>query len=97
MQFEQFVRKPFVVQAIQITEENIEELAKFIGTLERKDDGRPYIQVDKTKVPNLFRVYPGFWMTRMGKNTRCYAENIFAKEFKPSTPELESHVKAIGG
>lgn len=97
MQFDTFVRKPFLVEAVEITEENIEELAKFIGTLKRKGNGTPFIQVDSTKVPNIPRVYPGYWLTRMGKKTRCYSQRVFKQEFTESSPALEAQVNEING
>ncbi len=42
-----YVRKPFLVDAVEITDENISELAGFVGTLQNKDDGTIYIQVDR--------------------------------------------------
>lgn len=96
MEFTQHVRKPFFVEAIKITNENIAELAEFIGTLEQKPNGKPYIQVGYVKVkgrrvpmvPNVFQVTPGYWMTKMGNNIRCYAGHVFEKEFTEVTPEI---------
>ena len=82
MQFDTYTRKPFIVEAIEITEENILELAEFIGTLRKKEDGTSYIHVDKRLIPNVFRVYPGFYMTRMGDNVRCYSPKIFHDQFE---------------
>lgn len=81
MEMTQFVRKPFVVEAVEITKDNIEELAPLIGTLRTKEDGTPFIQVNHRLVPNMFRVYPGFWMTKMGDNIRCYSKKIFNDQF----------------
>lgn len=92
MEFTKHVRKPFFVEAIKITNENIEELSEFIGTLKAKPNGAPYIQVDRRKVPNVFRVYPGFWMTRMGDHIRCYANRVFDEQFVETTPEIEDWV-----
>lgn len=82
MEFNTYVRKPFVVEAVEITEENIEEVAEFVGTIRHKEDGTKYIFVDRRLVPNLFRVYPGFFMTRMGDNVRCYSPKIFNDQFQ---------------
>lgn len=87
VEFSQFIRKPFVVEAVQVTTENIGELAEFIGTLRTKDDGTPYIAVDRRLIPNVYRVYPGFWMTRMGDNVRCYSKKIFKEQFTDSSDE----------
>lgn len=81
MEFSTFVRKPFVVQAVEVTPENIEEVAKYVGDLREEDDGTVYILVDRRLVPNVFKVYPGFYMTKMGKNVRCYSRKIFREQF----------------
>lgn len=88
--FEKFIRKPFAVEAIQITEDNIEEMAQFIGKIRKRPDGSPYIFVDRRFIPGIEKVYPGFWMTRIGDNTRCYSNRIFQDQFTPSTPEAEA-------
>jgi hypothetical protein len=92
MEFNQFVRKPFVVEAVEVTEENIEEVAEYVGTLRKKDDGTPYIQVDRRLIPNVFRVFPGFWMTRMGDNIRCYSKRVFNDQFTEITPDIQTWV-----
>jgi len=81
MEFITHVRKPFVVQAIEITADNIEEIARYVGDLEHKEDGTPYILVDRRKVPNVARVYPGFFMTKMGEHVRVYSRKIFSEQF----------------
>lgn len=85
MEFTEFVRKPFVVEAIEITTENITEIADFIGILREKEDGTPFISVDRRLIPNVYRVFPGFWMTRMGDNIRCYSKKIFLEQFTPNS------------
>lgn len=97
MDFKTFVRKPFTVDAVEVTKDNIEDLAPLIGTLRHKDDGTPYIQVDRRLVPNIYRVYPGFWMTKMGDNVRCYSKRIFTEQFAKSTPEIDNWVKFMNG
>ena len=97
MEFTTFVRKPFTVEAVEITNENIAELAEFIGTLRERDNGQKFIQVDRRAVPNVFRVYPGFWMTKMGDNVRCYSKRIFKDQFTESTDEIEGWVKFLNG
>ncbi len=87
MDFQTYVRKPFTVEAVQVTLDNIEEIAALIGSLEHKADGTPYIVVekkvtDKKFVPNIFNVYVGFWMTRMGNKTRCYSPKVFNNQFQ---------------
>lgn len=86
MEFGTFVRKPFTVEAVEVTAENIAEVAKYVGDLREEDDGTKYILVDRRLVPNIARVYAGFYMTKMGKNVRCYSRKIFTDQFEPSNP-----------
>jgi len=89
VEFTQFVRKPFPVEAVKITKENIAEVADLIGTLCNENTDAPYIKVDRHKVPSIFKVTPGFWMTKMGDNIRCYSKRIFEKQFLEATPEIQ--------
>jgi hypothetical protein len=89
MQFNTYTRKPFIVEAVEITEENILEIAEFVGTVRKKEDGTSYIQVDRRLIPNVYRVYPGFFMTRMGDNVRCYSPKIFNDQFDMIDSSIE--------
>jgi hypothetical protein len=90
-----FVRKPFIVEATEVTKENIAEIAEYVGDLREKDDGTPYIKVDRRLVPNIYHVYPGYWMTRMGDNIRCYSKRIFKDQFVESTPDIAIMVQFL--
>lgn len=92
MIFNTYVRKPFTVEAVEITAENIAEIAKYVGDLREKEDGSPYILVEPRLVPNIEKVYPGFFMTRMGDNVRCYSRRIFRDQFTQQTPELKPYI-----
>jgi hypothetical protein len=93
MEFQTFVRKPFVVEAVEVTTANIAEVAKYVGDLREKEDGTPYILVDRRLVPNVFRVYPGFFMTKMGENIRCYSRKIFKEQFTEMDAEIQPWVE----
>ena len=95
MEFIKHARKPFFVEAVKVTNENIAEIAEFVGTLKEKPNGALYIQVDRHKVPNVFRVYPGFWMTRMGDHIRCYANRVFDEQFIEVTDSIEEWVNFL--
>jgi hypothetical protein len=97
MQFMTFVRKPFVVDAIEVTDDNIAEVAKYVGDLREDDDGTVYILVDRRLVPNVARVFPGFFMTKMGKNVRCYSRKIFKDQFIIQTAEIKPWVDFMTG
>ena len=94
MEFIKFVRKPFIVDAVEVTLENIEEISKLVGEL-REKDGKPFIQVNRNVVPGVYRVHPGYWMTRMGDNIRCYNKRVFSQQFCENTEEIENWVNYI--
>ena len=94
MEFEEFIRKPFVVEAVRVTEENIADIAEYVGDL-REYNGQTYIRVDRRLVPKVARVEPGFWMTRMGDNIRCYSDEIFRAQFTHITPEVKSWIEYL--
>jgi hypothetical protein len=89
MNFTTYVRKPFIVEAVEVTADNIAEVAMYVGDLRFKEDGTPYILVDRRLVPNVDRVYPGFFMTKMGENVRCYSKKIFKEQFMAQTEEIK--------
>lgn len=94
MEFKKFVRTPFTVEAVEVTKENIGEWAEKIGRdgkLSEKEDGTPFILVDQRVVPKVFRVFPGFWITKMGDNIRCYSPKIFREQFEPMSPDWETY------
>lgn len=95
--FDEYVRKPFVVEAVEVTRENIEEIAKYIGDLGEKDDGTPFIIVNRRTIPSVYRVYPGYFMTKMGDNIRCYSRKIFRQQFVESSVEIQQWVDYMNG
>lgn len=80
MEFNQFVRRPFAVEALEITKDNLQEVADLIGRTETKG-GVTYIVPDRRIVPNISKVYVGWWLTRLGENYRCYASKVFKTQF----------------
>jgi hypothetical protein len=98
MTFSSYIRKPFEVEAVEVTTQNIEELAPLIGTLKENEDGSPYIEVDDTKVPNVTKVWPGYWVTKVGRNNvRCYTHKIFFTQFVENTEDIDAWVRFING
>ena len=97
MEYTTYVRKPFTVEAVEITDDNIEQLAKYIGDLEKDDDGTVYILVDRRKVPNVQRVFVGFFMTKMGRQVRCYSRKIFNEQFMVKDATIEPWLEFLDG
>ena len=89
LEFVPYVRKPFKVSSCEVTKDNIEELNKQfkIGTLDAKPDGTPFIIVTNThKIPNVNRIFPGYFLTKMGKNMRCFSRKIYFEQFEEMSP-----------
>lgn len=83
LQFQPFARRPFVVEAVQVTKKNIAEIAAMgVGTLDRTEKGVLYIKVNNRVVKHVDRVYPGYWFTRTDNGEmRCYARPIFNDQY----------------
>lgn len=96
MEFATFIRKPFTVEAIEVTRENIHELSELIGEY-GEDESGPYINADVENrlVPTVYRVTPGYWVTRMGRNIRCYSARVFFEQFVEMTPTLDMFMSLI--
>ena len=95
MEFQQYLRKPFIIEAIEITEDNLEELAKHIGRIRRRKDGTRYIVVDRNKVPNIEKAYVGFYMTKVGFNIRCFSPRAFKDQFAPYVKNMDDWFKFL--
>lgn len=80
MEFINYVRRPFAVEAIEITTDNLQEVADLIGRVETKG-GITHIVPDRRIVPNISKVYVGWFLTRLGENYRCYAARVFKSQF----------------
>lgn len=81
--YQKYARIPFEIDAVEITKENIDEVAQYIGELRQTDEGETYIWSDPRLVAgNARRVWPGFYMTRMDDRTRCYSGRTFLKQFE---------------
>lgn len=78
--FSWYVRTPFAVEAVRITEQNIEQVAELVGEVKTKGDER-YIALDRRIVPNIGRAHIGWYLTRLGDNLRCYNSKIFQEQF----------------
>lgn len=94
MQFNQFIRKPFKIEAIEITAENLSEIAPLIGEERTKGDDR-YIAVDKRIVPSIHRAYVGWFVTRLDDNLRCYSPKVFHAQFAELTGEWADWLEAL--
>lgn len=88
VEFDRYIRTPFVVEATVITEENIDEIAELIGEVKVRN-GEKYIALDRRVVPNMGRAYIGWFFTRLDDNYRCYNQKVFEKQFKAVGDQTE--------
>lgn len=96
IEYQDFVRKPFVVKAVEITEDNIQAIADELGKLKYDEDtGVPYIAVEKGRVPNVARAQLGWFVTRHGKRTHCYAPKIFDEQFVENDEQIQLWVDSL--
>lgn len=76
-----YIRRPFEVTAVEITADNIAEIAAITGELKHDDQDTPYILVNRQIVPFVKRASIGWWLTRMNDEYRCYDPGLFGKMF----------------
>jgi len=94
MEYTEFVRTPFKIEAFQITDENLEEVCALIGTeIKTKADGRQIV-LDRRVVQTGYHAVVGGWVTRMGDRLRYYSPTSFESQFKPMTPTWSSYFAA---
>lgn len=82
-----YIRVPFEVRAVEITENNIAELAPLVGELKTTDDGASYIQASRRLVGNEYKIWPGFFITRVNDRYRCYSRRVFDFQFEKREDE----------
>lgn len=69
MQLKSFVRKPLYINAVQVTDENMEEIVEYFSDqgarIEVEDDGTRYIKIDVKIIVNkrLTMAKVGDWVT----------------------------------
>lgn len=92
LNLEKYTRKPFDVDAAQVTEENLEQLAEWIPGAEireQKVNGEPKRYI-KLKVKNSqnerqTKAFVGDWVlySDSGSGWKVYTQNAFARTFEP--------------
>lgn len=99
LDYEIFVRAPFKIEAVEVTDENIYDIAEMLGSKIFSDTrtGNIFIGVDHEQMPGIYRIYAGFWVTRMGHRFRAYSQQRFLKEFVKLTDGVQGWVKMAEG
>jgi hypothetical protein len=91
-----FVRKPFVVEGVEVTAENLEEVAAWCGGEVRTSSGRRGYRVQQyLKVPvknplndRQTRAYVGDWVLSAGTGFKVYTQKAFSSNFDEQTDRV---------
>lgn len=103
----EYVRKPFIVKAVKVTDENMNEVASWCGgTVKKSDTGQEggmegdvyYIKVE-VKRPlddRQTRAYVGDYVLAAGRSFKVYTDYAFKKSFVLHTPEESTDTPKSG-
>lgn len=106
MNTQKFVRKPFEVEAAQVTAENLEEVAAWCrGTVNTDgpggtEPGDAYVKVTVARALNerQTKAFVGDWVLQAGNGFKVYTSKAFNKSFEPSLGERkDAAVQATKG
>lgn len=93
-----FERIPFEVEAVQVTEENLEEVASWCdGSVNRKRrDKKPFVEV-KVVNPRIEprNAFVGDWVLRATKGFKVYNAMAFQKCFRRPLGDHVEHPEAL--
>lgn len=93
MKTAKFIRKPFEVDAVQVTTENINDVAKWCqGEVRTDSDGKEFIKVRVMRVidERQTQAYVGDWVLYAGTGYKVYTPKAFQKSFVEKTKELRT-------
>lgn len=84
-----YVRKPFYVEAVQVTAENMEDVAKWCsGELRKQGEDESYIKVwvQRPLDERQTKAFIGDWVLYAGTGFKVYMTKAFEKSFE-AVPE----------
>ena len=87
---ETYTRKPFEIQAVRVTEENMEDVAKWCGgEILTTEAGKRYIKVDVTRPLNekQTKAFAGDWALKVKSSIKVYTHKAFTHCFDKGTIE----------
>lgn len=89
-----FTRRPFVVEAVNVTAETMEEIARWCkGVVVSADDGSYIkVEVEKPLSERQTRAYPGDWVLYAGTGFKVYKDRAFHKTFVKADPNAKVEV-----
>jgi hypothetical protein len=84
MDIKKFVRKPFFVDGVQVTEENLDEVGRWCnGHVHTNEKGQRFIkvEVERPLYDRQTRAFVGDWVLRSHKGFKVYTNQAFEKSF----------------
>jgi hypothetical protein len=98
LKIEHFERLPFTIQAIQVTPENIHQVAKWCRGRVKSEGKRglkKYIQVEVKRALNerQTKAYIGDWVLKAGSGFKVYTPKAFETSFRKVTEHMVKTVK----
>ena len=89
LETKKYIRKPFSIDAVQITATNVDEVAKWVDGEVRTDDLGQYVKVRVHRPLNdrQTKAYLGDWVLYAGTGYKVYTPKAFANSFEQSSSE----------
>lgn len=80
----QYIRKPFYIDAVKVTVDNIQEVAKWVNSEVRTDDSGQYVKVRVHRPANdrQTKAYVGDRVLYAGTGYKVYTEKAFVQSFE---------------
>lgn len=98
---QQYARKPFHIDAVQVTEENLKEVAQWcmgdVRTEARGDGETAYIKVRVHRPLNerQTKAYAGDWVLYANKGFKVYTRQAFEKNFEPTDAQVQDSLPGM--
>lgn len=90
----QYVRKQFNIDAVQITEKNMADVAAWTdGSIQTDDNNKKFVKVDVKRPLNLrqTQAFIGDWVLCAGEGFKCYTNKAFRSSFEQVSVETKLH------
>lgn len=84
METETYTRKPLNVEAVRVSDENMQEVAEWCdGRIREANDEPKFIQVKVARPMNVkqTRAFVGDWVLKAGRGFKVYTDSAFNKYF----------------
>lgn len=84
-----FIKKPLIVEVVEVTTENFQEVSEWCQGTTYENDGNPYIRVRVQKPLNVrqTQAYVGDWILYTEWGYKVYTTKAFRANFDPYEEE----------